>query len=723
MNDRIASFLASKRAAVLTAVLILTLLGGLSTLRTPIAQVWADEGTFLAMTASLALDGDLRFTEADLARLDVSDPGRASLILERTELGISYSKPIVLPLAAAPFWALFGDFGLVVLNALALIFSLWLTQRYLQRLPAGEDDARASWVIVTFALAAVVVPYIFWRMADLLQLTLCLTGLVLCFAQRRSPGPHSPPEVRPGWRDRLLDHRLSPWIGVALIAVTTNMRLSNGALILIPVAAELFSGRLRTAIAKGLVGAGTVAAMVGLTFFLTGAVDPYRAERTSFLPSTGYPAGSDAATALERFDAKPATHVNIMAQGSQIAYAAGYFWIGRHSGLLFYFPAAVVFLWIALRRRPDAVTWACLLGAGVVLAFFIAWKPVNYFGGATFIGNRYFLSIYPAFLAAMAVRPSRRALAVAWLMAAAVYGSVTWSILAHHEIDRGSQSHTRGGWLANLPYESTSRSMDGTRDRYWTGQFVRFLDPLAHVTKDTFDLEAGRSFSQVMVAQWQEPGPLRYLVESEADQATLVVRDWRRRERRYSVGKALDPEHGLVGIDVETADPWRHHGYWFETKPYWSRVLGFRLEAPAGTKARIHHLGELELAAAAFAYQPLDMQLPNRAQSGGRDTVTLSVRNISGAYWQPDDVTAVTGRYRVLRGEEVLAESGRMTLTDRIGPGETLTLPLDVQWPEATGVVTFEADLVLEHIDWFKNRLGRPVLQGEVELIPAADPD
>ena len=714
MIERIVDLFGSKRAAVVTACLVTALLAWLSTYRTPLSRVWADEGTFLAMTASLALDGDLRFTDADLARLDTTDPGRASLILERTELGIAYSKPVVLPLAAAPFWALFGDAGLVVLNAVALLFSLWLTHRYLQRLrdPDG-DGADPLWVVTTFVFAAVVLPYVFWRMADLLQLALTLTGLVLCFARLRSPGPHSPSDVRPGLRDRILDHPAAPWLGVALVAITTNMRLSNGALILIPVLAELFAGRFRRAVASGLVGAATVAAAVGLTFLLTGALDPYRAERTTFMPSTGYPAGADANVALERFDIKPATHVNTMARGSQIAYAAAYFWLGRHSGLLIYFPAVVVFLWVAV-RRSDARTWACLLGAGVVLAFFIAWKPVNYFGGATFIGNRYFLSIYPAFLLAMARRPSRRALALVWLVAAAVYASATWSILTHHDVDPGSQSHVRGGWLAALPYESTSRSLDDTLDRYWTGQFVRFLDPMARVTKDSFELQAGRS-TDVLIAQWQEPGTLRFMVEAEADEATLVVEDWRR-SRRYAVGRALAPERGLVGIDVETAVPWRRHGFWFEQQPYWTRLLRLRLDAPPGTTARLHHLGDPQLAAAAFKYEALDMQPPTRAVAGTADTVMLRVRNSSSAIWQPNDVTAVTGRFRVLRGESVLTESGRIALSGSIDPGGTLELPIEVRWPDVTGVVTLELDLVLEHIDWFKSRLGHPVLRAEVEL-------
>ena len=717
MTARFASFFGSRRAALLTALAVSLLLAWIASKRTPIDRVWADEGTFLAMAGSLVLDGDLLFEEADLARLDVDDAARSSLILERTEKGIAYSKPILLALLGAPFWALLGDSGLVALNALALILALCLTHRYLTSLaPPDDDGAQALWTTITFVFCAVVVPYVFWRMADLLQLALCLGGLTLCAASFRVPVGHQKIRSRV---DRVLYHPLAPWIGAALVALTVNMRLSNGALALIPVFADALHRRWWKAGAKAFLVLAVVGAIAGLTWGLTGALDPYRAERTSFVPSTGYPAGPAAADAIERFDARPATHhVKVFGDSGQIAYSVFYFWFGRHSGLLFYFPAAVIFLWLAL-RYPSRIGTACLIGVAITLAFFWISKPLNYFGGGTFIGNRYFLSVYPAFLLAVTRLPSWRALTLAWGLAVLTYGSVALSVGRHHELDTSSQSHTRAGVLRILPFESTSISLDGIHTRYWAGQYVRFVDPFPRVSKLAFDLTAGRPGSELMVAHWQPIGTLRYVVECDAPEAKLVVGDWRG-EREFEVGRSVSPEGGVVGIEFNTGAPWRYHGYWFAPGPFWSRAFTLRLEGPAGSTARLHHLGDPKVAAEAFAYEAEPLETASTAVAGSNQTVRLRARNTSGAEWKSDDVVAVTGRYRLWRDGQKIFESDRLAIPDQVGPGQTLDLPIAVQWPLDPGPVTLELDLVLEHVDWFQNRLGKPLAEARVELLPAA---
>ncbi len=710
----LASIFGSRRAALITALAVSLLLVWIASKRTPIEQVWADEGTFLAMAASLVTDGDLLFSQADLARLDLENTARSSLILERTEKGIAYSKPILLPLLAAPFWALMGDNGLVALNGLALLLALCLAHRHLTTLASPEDDdARALWTLITFVFCAVVVPYVFWRMADLLQLALCLGGLSLCAASFHSPARAPGPRV---WVDTLLYHPLAPWVGTALVALTVNMRLSNGALALIPVLADLLHRRGSRAAAKVVLVVLVVGGVAGLTWGLTGALDPYRAERTSFVPSTGYPAGPDAEVALERFEARPATHhVKVFKDHRQIAYSALYFWAGRHSGLLFYFPAAAIFLWIAL-RFPSRVGAACLIGAGVTLAFFLISKPLNYFGGGTFIGNRYFLSVYPAFLLALARLPSWRALTIAWSLAALTYGSAALSVARVHEIDTSSQSHTRAGMLRLLPFESTSISLDSVHNRYWAGQYVRFVDPFPKVSKLAFDLTAGHPDSELMVAHWQPGGTLRYVVETDAPEAKLVVSDWRG-EREYPVGRTVSPDGSVVGVEIETGPPWRFHGYWFADGIFRSRAFRLRLEGPEGAVARLHHLGDPQIAALAFDYRAEPLELASTAPAGSSQIVRIRAVNTSGAEWKSDDVLAVTARYRLWRDGEKIFESRRIPIAGQIGPGQMLDLPVDLQWPTEPGPISLELDLVLEHVDWFQNRLGHPLATAQVELV------
>ena len=578
------------RAAILLAILTLATLATLAHFRSPFSRVWGDEGTFLAMMASLVEDGDLRFEAPDLARVQAAEGGRTHLILERGDGGVSYSKPIFFALAAAPFYWLLGEWGPILLNAFALACALAVAWAYLRRL--GETGS-AALVLVTFAGGAVLLPYVFWRMTDLFQAALALTGLALCFGRYRGNLPAVARAL-----DRLVDWRGAEILGAVLLAITVSMRVSNGVLVVASVAAALFGRRLRHAVAQGLTAVVTYLVLAGLTLALTGATNPYRAARTTFTPATGYPAGADAAGALPRFDEQRASDRTTLAThagAGRIAYSAFYFFAGRHTGLIVYFPAAFVFLIFALRRSDPAGRAALLAFAGALL-FFVGWRAGNYFGGDTFIGNRYFPSIYPLLLVALPRLPGVRPLAAVWALAAVSYGSALLSVIRHHELDSGSQSHTRAGIFRLLPYESTALDIVGRRDRYWAGHFVRFVDPFPGVGPQHAELYAGRPPAELLVAHWRPLDKIRLAVETSAPEATLEVSDYAQRTR-FPVGtRATSARRGPFGIevDLEPSRPWRRHRYWWDPDTlYWSRSLRLRLLVPAGpATAVIRYFGD-----------------------------------------------------------------------------------------------------------------------------------
>ena len=110
----------------------LALLAAIRAQRAPIADLRGDEGTYVAMTASLAADGDLWFTAEDAARAS-GRGGGAALILQRTERGISFSKPILYPLAASPFHLVGGEHGMTFFHLLALAGAFALVRSLLAR--------------------------------------------------------------------------------------------------------------------------------------------------------------------------------------------------------------------------------------------------------------------------------------------------------------------------------------------------------------------------------------------------------------------------------------------------------------------------------------------------------------------------------------------------------------------------------------------------------------
>ncbi len=713
------------RVAILLALSALAALSVLATYRSPLSRVWGDEGTFLAMMASLTEDGDLRFDTRDLGRVEAVGGGRGHLILQRDGDGpagqqvIAYSKPVLYAVAAAPFYAVLGERGPMLLNLLAFGFALGCAYAGLRRL--GGAGA-AALVLVTFTGAAVLVPYLAWRMTDSFQASLAVIALALCLGAERGRPPQTP-----GRFDRLIAWRGAPLLGAVLLGALANMRITNAVLAAAPILAALLGRRFRRATAVALIAAATYLAVAGMTLALTGAPSPYRAVRTSFTPTTGYPAGAGGDAAMPRFEearASDRTGLRSHFGARQVGYAAGYFFFGRHTGLVFYFPAAVVFLIFAL-RHGDRTSRSALLAFAAAAVFFIGWRAENYFGGDTFIGNRYFLSIYPLLLIALPKLPGPRWLAAAWALAAVSYGSALVSVISHQPLDAGSQSHTRAGIFRRLPYESTSRNIVGRRDRYWAGHFLRFVDPFPGVGPLHFELHAGRPGAEVLIAHWRPLSKIRLWVETEAAEATLEVRDWRRRSS-FAVGAAVAGEDRWRGpfgvpVDLETSSPWRRHRYWWHPETeYSTRALRLRLLTPGGTpaRARIRYFGDLELLEQSFSYELTDESLPSPV-AGGASRVSFTVRNTSPLIWEAEDVVPVAAGYRLYDAAgELVAEGPRIPLPRRVEPFNRVEVAFDVAWPEAPGSYRLEADLVLEHVAWFAERLGSPVLRRQVHLTP-----
>ena len=196
------------------------------------------------------------------------------------------------------------------------------------------------------------------------------------------------------------------------------------------------------------------------------------------------------------------------------AYSSLYFFIGRHTGVLFYFPAALALL-LPILRRPDRVSGPLLAGVIAILGFYLVWMPENYFGGSTFVGNRYFLGVFPALLVAAKRLPSSRQLAIAWAVALVAWSSAVYSARSVRHLDNSSQAHAYAGLFRHLPFESTAQRIDGLTERFWAEDFVRFLDPFAAVAPWSLRLDSSHPETELLVAtEWAgSAAPLRGLTE------------------------------------------------------------------------------------------------------------------------------------------------------------------------------------------------------------------
>ncbi len=607
---------------------------------------------------------------------------------------------------------------MVLLNGLLLAAALLLTHLYLRRL--GGGGAGASLTLVTFAASGALLPYIAWRTSDAAQAALALAGLALCLGALRGGGEGGGSFFERPW---------APAAGGLLLGLLVSMRSSNALIAALPLVALLLARRRRAALTAFLALAAALILTAGTDRLLSGAAVPYKAPRATFNPGTGYPAGAGEEEASRQFETGLATSsLGLLPewQPRVSAYSALYFLIGRHTGVLIYFPAALLLAASAL-RRPDRLTLMVLAAAAATSLFYLLWLPFNWFGGASCIANRYFLVAYAALPLALRRPPGGRVLAIAWGVALLAGGSALVSELRYGGLRPSSQSHAYAGLFRILPYESTASDLEGSRDRFWQREFIRFVDPFAEEGPWSFRLRSGTPAAELEMASLRREGLMRFLVLSPHRDLELHYSDWGHREvftlfRPYG-------RRGLVEIRPSLA--LRRHTLWFRNPwdhglPYYARPFRLALRTPDGSpaEAELRYLADRDLPARIFASEVLVAELPRRAKAGSTSLLKLRVRNRSAGEWRSDAVLPVYLSYRLrplAEGAETL-EGGRTALPARVRPGRVLSAAVRVEWPQRPGRYRLTLDLVMEGVAWFGDRAGAPLAEGEVRIVSTPDP-
>jgi hypothetical protein len=702
--------------AIGLAVLVLLCLGVLGFERRSLSSVRGDEGTYLAMTASLARDGDVLFRDEDEKRLaTLRGEGPRTLILQRTDSGISYSKPLFYVLLATPFFALLGQPGLVLLNALAIGLALALVFLYLKRIGSTSE---AALVVVTFVGTGALLPHVLWKTGDALQAALAAAGLVLCLGHLRAPTVE---ERRKG----LLEHRGALLLGGVLLGLLVSMRPPNVLIALIPVAALLIAAEWKKVVSVTLAIAVSLALMSGASRRLYGTAMPYKAERATFNSATGYPAGTDAEQVQQQFEKGRATsslELKVPFNPRVSAFASLYFLLGRHTGLLVYFPAALLIVVTAL-RRPDRTSTAVLLGVAGLSLFYLLWLPFNYFGGGSFVGNRYFLVGYAALPLALRRIPRGRSVAAVWAVAVVVAGSALVSVWKTRGLDRTSQSHAYAGLFRLLPYESTASDLEGSRDRYFGKDFVRAVDPFVEAGSWSFRLRSDRPPAEFELANLERDHRLRLLVHSMAPKFELVYSDWGRR-----VSVPLSRPYGSRGVvEIAPSSGLRYHPLWFRNpwdhgKPYFVRFFRLGLDTAEGSpvEATMRFLGDEEFPPRLFERTILALEMPAEVEAGSTSRLQVRVRNESEREWRSDRLFPVFLGYRLTPLEQpgaAATEGARTPLPQPVRSGNVVASSIEVRWPERPGMYQLKVDLVAEGVAWFEERNKAPLGLAEVRVV------
>ena len=348
-----------------------------------------DETTHVLMAQSLWEDGDLLFGPADLRRAYRTwNEGPAGLTLLTADGGrtVRYAEPIAWALVAVPAWALLGAAGLPVLNMALFLGMLASAARLFQ-------DANPLF-LGGFFFASASFGYVFRGSPEVFLMACVFFALLL-------------------WR------RQQPAAAGALLAAA-SLHHPALALLGIAVAADLFfAGRRKAAALLVVAGALAFGLLAVAQWKMTGAWSP--ADPGEGIPRRSFETDFPLETAQDVWQGYGhGTYLD--SDGPRLlARNVWYFLAGRHTGLIPYFPFAVLAL--ALSARDRSRRWL-LAAMGAVVLVGLLLDPHGWHGGREALGNARFAVLYPALLFLPARLPAR------WSLLPAYAAAGLWTAVA-----------------------------------------------------------------------------------------------------------------------------------------------------------------------------------------------------------------------------------------------------------------------------------------------------
>lgn len=385
---------------------------------------FSDGATYYSLAHSLAEDGDFEYRREDLQRVWFEYPtGPEGIFLKKgkdVDVGFDgafpfvrvtlrddpdpnrlyYGKSFIFPLVAAPFVAVFGTNGFLVLHALLMTACFACAYAFL----AARSTPTAALVFAAAFLFVSVAPvYMVWLTPDFFNLAMVLLGYFF-WAYKEVAAVRIAPLW---WGSRLLAGTRSDIVAAMCLAVATFSRPTH-ALLIAPIVTLLVLRRQWRRLA--IVGAAfglLVVALFGWNVVITGEWNYQGGDRRTFYSGQGgFPYQTDSSTFETTGLDRATNRVPIEVLSSRDAvftvfrHNLGYFLFGRHAGFAVYYFPGVLAVWLFLWSGRGRPTWQWLtLAAGVGSAIvFILYMPFTYSGGGGPVGNRYFLGAYPVFL-------------------------------------------------------------------------------------------------------------------------------------------------------------------------------------------------------------------------------------------------------------------------------------------------------------------------------------
>lgn len=711
----------------------------------------SDEPAYYLMALSLAYDGDLRCEVKDIQRLRWEFPYAIveNLIL-MTDDGwhtVYFGKPFPIALLAAPLARWFGADGIVTTNMVLFLFSIWMGWRYLAQF---NSEGRALLFSSTFFLLSYLWVYVFWIHTEVLTATAITAALYF--------GLTKPSGFAQGY---LPYDRINPWLAhsgrIAASAFALAVAAYHKPILAIfafPVLLRLGArGRLRDCTVWCLSALFSLAGLAGLSYAWTGQPTPYlgverggfRIEQDDRMPVQPRVTQPDAAAPSRDNQTNSWWWLLRLPEvDKRFLPNLLYFLVGRHTGLFVYAPFALValLLWIASRHRvrEQAAIAACLL---ITALFFLTLIPFNWHGGGGFVGNRYFVNVYPAFLFLVTQIPSWSVL-VGSGFAGLFLGPLLLTPYGAVIPQPTLQAHVRNRPFAWLPREMTLLDqIPGYRGVVGAGAWMfgrsdvvcsvdedlwlrggrpveiwfRTHKPLrravfqleSFVAPNQVELRVGDTVAKVEFRKAQPPDNVARLVLSPKPPRPLLFAEgkepiyeykiwvtaethvWRRLP--YTPPPPLDPAFGQVAKELPPKPktyPWGEE----EPEPF---LVGVSLT----------FLGEEEdLEKDVYSLEWLTGQVPGVLRADRLALLPARVRNTSPTVWRAKGATRVSLAYHWLRedGSVAVWEGTRTLLPRDVQPGEEVELLFQLTTPRQPGRYLLALDAVRERVSWFSER-------------------
>lgn len=715
-----------------------------------------DEAAYFMMTQSLWEDGDLRWEERDVVtanRLFEGGPRNVILMTPDGGKNLYYGKPYIYSLLVLPFFALLGVNGFVFCNTLMFLIMVWLAWRYLR---AWNDSGAALLMAVTFFFLSAAFPYVFWMHPEVFNMFVIFLGCYFWIHPGPREGKDDGAGVKPGFFTRPVVRAALAGLFFALAAFSKFPHAAFGGFFVLH---GLVTRRWSRLVALGLVFAAMFGLLVLGQLALSDAPSVYHVARCAIPRVDSAERLAGVTSLLLGEDPRGAGEfggggLGLFNIDGKFPWNVAYYFIGRHTGMVpYFFPAVLALYWFFFRggRKLGLDRWALLGAATVLIGFYLLVLSFNYQGGGGFIGNRYFVSFYPAFLFLIGRLPSLTGVGVGWVVAGLFLSQLIFTPFGANTRRQSLQAHVRNPVFRVLPFETTLRWIPSYidtvrgREKGTIMYRLRFLDLNAYPEGDAFWVR-GKSRTAVLLMSRK---PLERIIFSCSSRDLEV---WCRgakgefrtvKLRRFEEGGPVEgTEVDQLQVVLENPKPRAVHPFGGEEFTSWFYVVKFKTDQgfipkfrdPGSTDirylgVRLVLLGEGEpyIGDEFFRYEVREIALPETAAAGSTFEIPLRLRSLSPFAW--DEKVRLSYHWLTPAEDggkpQPLVWDGIHTALPggRLGPGEETEAVMQVRAPDVPGRFVLQVDLLCDTVDWFANRnRWVPVAETEV-LVGAVAPD